>query len=85
MLPCSKMFRKTCGVTRDEFIRLSQKADHTSLQGSVGDKGQHAMRLLNEDRNCLAREHKNGVGVYTTSHTDMYPKSCTPKNQMIIG
>jgi SAM-dependent methyltransferase len=85
VLPSSEMFRCTCGVTREEFIRLSQRADHTSLQGAVGDQGQYAMRLVNEDRNCLAREYAKGDGSYATFHYDMYPRTCSPKNQMIIG
>ena len=88
LLPSSEMYRRTCGVTRDEFIRLSQRADHTGLQGSVGEQGQYAMRLVNEDRNCRAREfnpNDDGGGMYTTFHFDMYPKTCSPKHQMIVG
>ena len=84
VLPCSKIFREVCGVTREEFIQLSQKADHTSLLGSVGEEGQYAMRLVNEDRNWFAKEYQGG-GKYYTFHFDMHPKTCSPKNQMIIG
>ncbi len=84
VLPCSKIFREVCGVTREEFIQLSQKADHTSLLGSVGEEGQYAMRLVNEDRNWFAKEYQGG-GKYHTFHYDMHPKTCSPKNQMIIG
>ena len=76
-LPCSRFFRDTCQIQRDEFLLLSRIADHTSI---LSEQGSQAMLLVNEDRNCLAKE--NG---YITNHTTMLPATCTPKNDIIFG
>jgi hypothetical protein len=76
-LPCSSLFRVDCGIQRDEFLLLSRIADHTSI---LSKQGSQAMLLVNEDRNCLAKEHG-----YETHHTIMIPSTCTPKNNIIFG
>ena len=76
-LPCSSFFREKCKIKRDEFLVLARYADHTSV---ASEEGNQAMLLVNEDRNCLAKEHG-----YKTSHTRMQPLTCTPKNFLMVG
>ena len=76
-LPCSNFFREKCKIKRDEFLVLARYADHTSVASKEGNQ---AMLLVNEDRNCLAKEHG-----YKTSHTRMQPLTCTPKNFIMVG
>ena len=82
--PTSVAMRDAC-VTREEYLMISAGADHSGQAGIV-ERGQRAMSILDLDRNLRAREVWCRQGEKSEmSYHRMYPATCTPKNQILVG
>ncbi|ESO93684.1 hypothetical protein LOTGIDRAFT_104845, partial [Lottia gigantea] len=77
--PRSKLFTNT-GMTYKDFVTLGHAADQTEFNIALADQGVYCANLVDTDRAELARENHYSVSLCT-----LQPKSCTPKNNLLIG
>ncbi|CAL4087849.1 unnamed protein product, partial [Meganyctiphanes norvegica] len=69
------------GITLSNYLTLGHAADQTHDEDNPKtEQGQHCMRLLDTDRLSYA----NSLG-YKTQLIIMKPKTCSPKNHLLIG
>lgn len=69
------------GISLSNYLTLGHAADQTHDEDNPKtEQGQHCMRLLDTDR--LAHAHSQG---YKTKLIIMKPKTCSPKNHLLIG
>ena len=78
-----KSIEYSCLPTNDYHI-LAHSADQTNsnIESDYNKQGKNSMILVDFDRILHAKEHCNykKLNVFT-----MDPKSCSPKNNMIVG
>lgn len=83
--PSSRQFHKA-NITLEEFIILAHGADQAHAPGTANcvplciNRGRLCMKVIDTDRKLLAEE----LG-YQVSLTYLKPKTCTPKNHLLVG
>ncbi|XP_041358719.1 glutathione S-transferase C-terminal domain-containing protein-like [Gigantopelta aegis] len=77
--PRSELFTEA-GITYKEFLTLGHAADQTEFKMKLEDQGRYCSNLVDTDRAELAREKG-----YHVTLCSLYPLSCTPKNNLLIG
>lgn len=78
--PRSHVFRNL-SLSLSEYLTLGHAADQTHDENNPKtEQGQLCMRLIDTDRLLLAQELN-----YNTRLVLMQPKSCSPKNHLLIG
>lgn len=76
--PRSKMFRR---LSLDQYMCIGHASDQThDDQHPLTERGERCMAVIDSDRGHLAKEHG-----YEVTLTKLYPPTCTPKNNLLIG
>jgi len=81
--PASKRY-SISGISESEFTILSHSADQTNSDygSEYNRQGKQCMLYVDYDRVLSMEEEERG---YTTKVCSMFPESCSPKNNIIVG
>lgn len=77
--PRSRLYRDK-DIAYTEFLTLGHAADQTEFNIALEQQGRRCMNLVDSDRAELARE-----AGYSVTLCSLYPPTCSPKNNLLIG